>query len=100
MEVLLPCKLNKTMQTFQMLHDTIALIYQTDCLSKKENSQKEIVVLEDSIRMVLHIYQFVLVSNTAAPKKKKSKFAYICTLCNMILLIRYFVLEVPLIKIV
>lgn len=59
------------MQAFQVLHDTIVLIYQKNCPLKKENFQNEIVVFEDNIKTVLCNYQSVLVLNTVVPKKEK-----------------------------
>lgn len=59
------------MQVFQVLHDTIALIYQKSFPLKKENFQKEIVISEDSVKMVLYNYPIVFVLNIVAPKKKK-----------------------------
>jgi len=67
-----PYKPNKTMQTSQVLHDTIVLICQKNCPLKKENFQKKIVIFEDNIKMVLYNYQSVLVSNIVAPKKEKN----------------------------
>jgi len=67
-----PYKPNKTMQTSQVLHDTIVLTCQKNCPLKKENFQKKIVIFEDNIKMVLYNYQSVLVSNIVAPKKEKN----------------------------
>jgi len=58
------------MQAFQAHHDTIALICQKSFQSKKENFQMETAISADSVRMVLYNYQFVLVLNIVAPKKK------------------------------
>lgn len=73
MEFVLPYKLNKTILIFQVLHDTIVLIYQKDFLLKKGNFQKKIVIFEDSITMVSNNCQFVLVLNNVVPKRKKKK---------------------------